>query len=292
MRTLRAALAVTLALLAATVTALPSAAATPGWSVAAGTGRDTPSIAAFRSGTWYVRTTLTSGSADLCFVFGQAGDQPVVGDWDGDGLKTPGVFRSSTGTWFLSNSPYAQSGADVVLGYGSPGDIAYPGDWNNDAVDTVGIYRPGDGQFYLRNSNTSGKADGVFRFGQRGDQPAPYWRYPLAVFRPSNGTWYGAQLESPTPAVRETEVFGQPGDIQASGSWYSIFGVWPEPTGARLSACTGRPPTRCGWSSASDTSRALRSTPSSSEIRVTSGSDCRSGASAGTGPDALPVASG
>lgn len=213
-------------------TAAPAGAAEPGCVVAPEVGRDDrqAALGVFRDGTWYVRGSLTSGAADLCFVFGQPGDQPVFGDWDGDGLPTPGVFRASTGTWYLSNAPFAQSGADVVLQYGSPGDIAYMGDFDADRVTTVGVYRPGEQRFYLRNSNTSGSADGVFRFGQPGDQPAPSPRMgELRVYRSSSATFFTAWLDSPTPATRLAWQFGNPGDAQLWGPWDSgatALGGW------------------------------------------------------------------
>ena len=38
------------------------------------------------------------------FAFGQPGDQPVAGDWNGDGIDTIGVYRPSTGQFLLRNS--------------------------------------------------------------------------------------------------------------------------------------------------------------------------------------------
>jgi hypothetical protein len=54
---------------------------------------------------WQLRSALSSGSATRRFAFGLAGDAPVMGDWNGDGRGTVGVFRD--GTWFLrdANSP-------------------------------------------------------------------------------------------------------------------------------------------------------------------------------------------
>ncbi|WP_168216867.1 hypothetical protein [Cellulomonas sp. Y8] len=218
-----AGLLVAAAMAAAGVTAAaPAAAADPGCVVAPEVGRDDrqAALGVFRDGTWYVRGSLTSGPADLCFVFGQAGDQPVFGDWDGDGLPTPGVFRASTGTWYLSNAPFAQSGADVVVQYGSPGDLAYMGDFDADGVTTVGVYRPGEQRFYLRNSNTSGIADGAFRFGQPGDQPAPDPQVNgLRVYRPSDAAFVGAYLTGPEPGTAYSWQFGNPGDVPLWGPW-------------------------------------------------------------------------
>ena len=34
------------------------------------------------------------GFATIVFDFGQAGDQPIAGDWDGDGIDTIGIYPS------------------------------------------------------------------------------------------------------------------------------------------------------------------------------------------------------
>jgi hypothetical protein len=39
---------------------------------------------------WKLRYTASGGPAQLEFAYGQTGDTPVVGDWNGDGVVTPG----------------------------------------------------------------------------------------------------------------------------------------------------------------------------------------------------------
>ena len=57
-----------------------------------------------RGGFWYWRNSLTTGPADNSgLIFGDLDDEAMFGDWDGDGLETPGVFRPSTSTIFLRN---------------------------------------------------------------------------------------------------------------------------------------------------------------------------------------------
>lgn len=153
-----------------------------------------PAVAVRRAGYWYVKNTLSGGNADGCFPFGTASDQPLYGDWDGDGFKTPGVFRSSSGQFFLSNSQRAAS-LSHSFSMGSPGDVAVVGDWNDDGVDGVGLFRPSTGTWYLSNRLSSGPAEGAFRYGSPGDVPVVGdWNRDgtdtLGVFRPGNGTWY------------------------------------------------------------------------------------------------------
>ncbi len=68
---------------------------------------------------WLLRHTATSGPPDLEFDFGSATGVPIVGDWNGDGVDTPGRFDG--GSWSLSNS---FDGSNVVqFTFGTTGDI-------------------------------------------------------------------------------------------------------------------------------------------------------------------------
>jgi len=98
------------------------------------------------------------GAADYSFLFGNAGDKPFVGDFNGDGVDTVGLHRESSGLVYFRNSN-TTGVADSQFIYGDPGDMLVAGDWDGDGDDTIGVYRPTNGVFYLRNSNTQGVAD-------------------------------------------------------------------------------------------------------------------------------------
>jgi len=85
-------------------------------------------IGVVRNGTWYLRNTPSTGTADTVFNYGNPGDIPVVGDWNGDGVDTPGVVRN--GIWYLRNS-LTSGVADTVLAYGDPGDSVVAGKWTS-----------------------------------------------------------------------------------------------------------------------------------------------------------------
>ena len=124
----------------------------------------TAGAAVVRANHWFLRNTNTSGVADVAFTYGNTGDTPIMGDWNGDGEQTPGVVRGIT--WFLRNSN-STGVADEVLQYGNPGDKVVVGDWNGDGVQSPGVVR--GITWFLRNSNSTGVADVSFQYGNPGD---------------------------------------------------------------------------------------------------------------------------
>jgi hypothetical protein len=98
------------------------------------------------------------GAADFDFFFGNPGDTPFVGDFDGDGVDTIGLHRESTGFVYLANTLTTGS-ADLEFFFGNPGDQILAGDWDGDGDDTVGVYRPSTGRLFVNLANTNGPAD-------------------------------------------------------------------------------------------------------------------------------------
>jgi Divergent InlB B-repeat domain len=122
---------------------------------------------------------LESCRTDSCFDFGVSGDLPVVGDWNGGDNKI-GVFRPSTGEWFLDlngNGKWDGSPKDTILGpFGSLGDLPIVGDWDGTSKVRIGVFRPSTGMWYL-DMNGNGILDswevnaGLGPFGHAGDLP-------------------------------------------------------------------------------------------------------------------------
>ena len=101
------------------------------------------------------------GAAEFSYVFGDPGDKPFVGDFDGDGVETVGLHRESTGLVYFLNS-HAQGNADSQFIFGDPGDRLIAGDWNGDGRFSPALYRPSNVTTYFRHTNTPGNADAQF----------------------------------------------------------------------------------------------------------------------------------
>ncbi len=128
--------------------------------------RPVPALATFRDGTWRLRRTLTSGAPDIEFGFGQAGDVPITGDWNGDGVVGIGVRRGST--LILRNSPTAGA-PDYIFDWGRPTDVPFTGDWNGNRTTGVGIRR--GRTWYLKNFLDARPHDIEFDWGRPEDIP-------------------------------------------------------------------------------------------------------------------------
>jgi hypothetical protein len=72
------------------------------------------------AGEWFIQRS--ENNSYFSFVWGQAGDVPVPGDYDGDGKTDASVFRPSNSTWFLNQTT---SGV-VIVTFGSTGDQPLP----------------------------------------------------------------------------------------------------------------------------------------------------------------------
>jgi hypothetical protein len=109
-----------------------------------------------------------------------SGDLPVVGDWSGEGISHLGLFRPSTGQWFLDqNGNRAWDGCRrdrCIETFGSAGDLPVTGDWDGSGRSNIGVWRPSTGQWFL-DYNGNGVWDGcsvdicVTAFGASGDIP-------------------------------------------------------------------------------------------------------------------------
>jgi hypothetical protein len=76
------------------------------------------------------------GAVSHTFTWGNAGDVPLTGDWNGDGSTEVGLYRPGTHEFF-----YRSAGGAVVASFswGNAGDVPLTGDWNGDGSTEVGL---------------------------------------------------------------------------------------------------------------------------------------------------------
>ncbi len=168
------------------------------------------------------------------FFYGNPSDVPFMGDWDGDGVDTPGLYRPSDGFVYLRDSN-SQGIADVEFYFGDPGDVPLAGDFDGDGTDSVSLYRPDESRFYVINRLGSGAAglgaaDSVFTFGNVGDVPFAgdfdgNGIDDVAVFRPATGLIYERTQLSAGPAS-VTFRAAAPGDLIVAGDWNGPWDCW------------------------------------------------------------------
>ncbi len=185
-------------------------------------------------GMWYLDTGDRSWNiaSDSAFQYGplNAGWTSLIGDWDGDGIATPGLYVPSAGIWLLKNSA-GPGNADTVFQYG-PGGLGWlpvVGDWDGDGVDTPGLYAPDSGFWFLKNSLGPGNADEMFGYG-----PGALGWLPIVgdwngdgvdtpgLYVPDSGSWFLKNSLGPGAA---DEMFGYgPGGL----GWLPFSGDWDD----------------------------------------------------------------
>lgn len=107
---------------------------------------------------------------DHVFRFGGEHDQPIVGDWNGDGIRSIGVFTG--GRWRLDlDGDGRWSNRDAVYAFGQPGDRAVVGDFSGNGVDQIGIFRDGIWIIDTNGNRELDATDEVFELGGQGDLP-------------------------------------------------------------------------------------------------------------------------
>jgi hypothetical protein len=190
---------------------------------------DTVGLVDVATGEWFLRN---SAGVVTPFLYGNPGDLPIAGDWDGDGVATPGLYRQSDG-FFYSRNSNTTGVADAECFAGDPSDVPLAGDWDGDGDDNLGIYRPSEQKFYLFTITCTGSPMGAaqtsFLFGNPGDKPvAGDWDGDgvdeVGLHRESTGFFYWR--ETLDTGVADGEIFfGDPGDRFVAGDWGVVDGM-------------------------------------------------------------------
>lgn len=190
--------------------------------------------------TFLLRKSLTSGTPDISAIVASAdiADFAITGDWNGDGIDTPGLYRPSTSTFYLWDrwSGLSVTNADYTFAYGTVGDRPVVGDWNGDGKDGIGVFRTSTGIQYLKNDLVAGSPDYGVVFGNATDVAvAGDWDVDgassVGVYRRSDGRFHVTNRNfSGTVAENGSYPLGGVGDVPITGDWthsgYSGIGVF------------------------------------------------------------------
>ncbi len=196
----------------------------------AGDGTAEPTV--FRRDDPAVFRIYRSGTAPILRTFGGSTDDPVVGDWDGNGTMNLGVRNPKTKTFRMKLPRRTNS-----LLFGLATDKPIAGDWDGDRKWTPGLWRASDRQFILRAANGSVQR---ITLGDANDLPVTGdWdgdrRTDVGVFDQATATFTLRKVD-PDGTVWIAKVqFGRAGDLPAVGDWdgnrRTDLGVWTPRTG-------------------------------------------------------------
>jgi hypothetical protein len=193
-----------------------------------GDGQTDVSVYRPSNNTWYIGLSQTTPNTVFSGrAFGTTGDIPVPGDYDRDGRNDIAVWRPSNGIWYALRS---SDNTLFAIPWGQNGDTPVVGDFDGDRIIDPGVTRTINGvlHWFIIYSNFNytqtypnvNGATGFVRFGLPTDirVPGDYdgdRKTDVAVFRPSNGTWYYIRSNNLTSTNQSSVAFqfGQNGDI-------------------------------------------------------------------------------
>lgn len=174
--------------------------------------------------------------------FGRAFDDPLLGDWDGDGQLDVGV-RTPRGSKFK-----LRTAAGVTkIKFGRSSDQPISGDWDGNGITDIGLRRASDGTFWPRSAD--GSAAPVW-LGDSDDLPVTGdWdgngTTDLGVYDQTSATFTLRTVDAAGLVVLDLVQFGAPGDLPVTGDWdgngVTDLGAWTPATAMLSQALSSRP---------------------------------------------------
>jgi len=192
-----------------------------------------PAAASVASGTWVLGNGERMPLARTVVMLPAAAGTPLLADWNGDGLATPGRYED--GRWFVTNATVGAHQWQSLATFGKAGELPVTGDVDGDGRLDLGTFRSGQWSWKLSGGGTRSET-----FGDVGDLPvvgdwdgdgqddAGVWRggtWILRVFRVTGdkvryaGPGVQVQRISGTDAALLTFSLGTRKDLPVVGDW-------------------------------------------------------------------------
>ncbi len=128
--------------------------------------RSVPAAANVAKGRWIVMSDGRGRNAATLVQLPPASGVPLMGDWNGDGIDTPG--RYDNGQWFVTSASVGKPEWQSQGSFGGEaGDIPVVGNIDTDRTDDIGVYRAGTWLWQRAN----GQPSPPMSFGVAGDLP-------------------------------------------------------------------------------------------------------------------------
>jgi murein DD-endopeptidase MepM/ murein hydrolase activator NlpD len=168
-----------------------------------------------------------TGTKERVIRIGKGADQPVIGDWNGDGRLDPGVRNPASRVFTLQVKR-----ARTTVKFGKHGDLPIAGNWDGVGSWEIGVRRPASSKFLLKMADGSVKK---IRLGHPSDLPVTGdWDgngvTDLGVFDQTTATFTLLQTDPFGAPYTTTVQFGAPGDLPVTGDWdgngITDLGVW------------------------------------------------------------------
>jgi hypothetical protein len=178
------------------------------------------------TGQWSFLYNHISKDPDRIQMFNPTGaTKPIPGDWNGDGIDTPGVYDDARGAFIYTNETGVTPFPNGELVFGSPGDIPLAGRWDfRMTKDGVGVYRPTNGILYLKRELTSGVDDYYMVLGNPGDYAVTGdWDGDgydsVGVYRPPITNWYQADYNGRGIVYSDNDFIWPVTGLPIAGDW-------------------------------------------------------------------------
>ncbi|HEV8116428.1 MAG TPA: hypothetical protein VGP53_09335 [Acidimicrobiales bacterium] len=168
---------------------------------------------------WSLGESLTTGTPTTDFSLGTQPLAPIMGDWDGNDTRTPGL--SKAGVFSLYNTVPPGPAPDLSFAFGNRRGFPVAGDFDGDGVDDVAVYD--DGTWEIRLTGT-GATSTVTGFGT-GSWPNTV---PVAGDWDGDGTDGIGFFRNGTWTLRQTTTGGDlaPFTYRPGRNPYPVVGDW------------------------------------------------------------------